>query len=95
MNGVSVVSKPGITPALDVFAEAGLKPLRASAILYKDKLTHECKAACKKWVAIIAVCPSVWQTVQFGFGFPELKHAQGGIMEHVKDALSKKECTIS
>lgn len=82
--------KPNITPALDCFVEAGLKPLKASAVLYKDKLAYERKAACKKWVAIIAVCPNVWQIVQYGFGSQHLRFAQGGIVDHVRDALAGK-----
>ena len=67
-----------------------LKPAKASEVLYTEKLSYERKAACKKWVAIIAVCSSVWQIAQFGFGAPALRYAQGGLVEHVKDALASR-----
>ena len=82
--------KPEAQPALDAFAEAGLKPSKVSGVLHSERLSYDRKAAIKKWMSVIKASPMEWLVAKQSYSDARLRFAQGGLVDAVKDALSSK-----
>ena len=80
--------KPETQPALDAFAEAGLKPSKVSGVLHSERLSYDRKAAIKNGCQ--SSRQALWLVAKQSYSDARLRFAQARLVDAVKDALSSK-----
>jgi hypothetical protein len=74
----------------DAFKSAGIALKSSSDTrLWQERLSWERKAAYKKWTSLIAKQCGSWEICR-DVGWKQTRHAQGGLLESVMDALGQQ-----